>query len=334
MVVGSAERYLSWDESRGNLELKGEITNLSSPFLDGREGSGFFAVQPGFHGNYISNYFDGPGAYVIIMTGGGGGGQGVLRANQSGFGGAGGGACIFTLEWDGSTSIIWSSGAAGTAGAVTNNSPNSTNAGSASNLSWGNTVFATANGGEGGFIADSTNNPTRPAGGNGVLSNNFGNNFGPGFIFSATRSGGVSGSNSFNNAGAGLACGGGGVDMLGNANFNLDGGNSFGGYAGGGGHMFASGEMSIHNADYADQDLRFPDTVKGMMGLDPGHMFPQYSTGFVGGMGIFTNSNDENIHGGDAGYFAGGGGLIHNSNNLANNQTNQRHLHECFHHYC
>jgi hypothetical protein len=89
--------------------------------------------------------------------------------------------------------------------------------------------------------------------------------------------------------------------MLGNANFNLDGGNSFGGYAGGGGHMFASGEMSIHNADYADQDLRFPDTVKGMMGLDPGHMFPQYSTGFVGGMGIFTNSNDENIHGGDAG---------------------------------
>ena len=325
-VVGSPTYHLWWNGSE--LSVQGRIANVTDALLRG-EGFPSGSAQEFNTNNQLGGALTGiygAGIYVAILWGGGGGGgAGTNNADNSGSarGGSSGGMAICAFEYDGTTALNASLGSGG-GGAVSNRDYAVAGNGGASNLTLGNTVIMTANGGSRG---GGTNN-SRP-GGTGAV--NIANN---NALFSSSNTNTSKGSATNNNvsAGAGVV-----VPTIESEDANLTAqpGSFNGGAAGGsiignqaGGNNNSNGNI-LYNSNYVSGYTGYPQVGGSVVGLGgQGHEAPGSANlagaggRFAGGgayRSVFGSSNSTRT--GGAGNRGGGGGGCRSGRNNNNPST-------------
>ena len=250
---------------RGDVTVQGEIINTTDAHLRAEVGGPFNAITSSAT---INSLLDGAGAYVFVMVGGGGGGTSSdTDEYETGCGGAGAGCAIFSFEWNGSTSLVFSRGNGGAGGFNAGD-------GTSSSFSYGGSTLAIARGGDG-AIHYQTQSGTASGGTATVYTNVVT------LLGYYTRTGGST------SITGGQHSSGGGVDFFGTGDANGR-GSSYGGETGGN-----PWGITTSNPVYSNDE---PRTI---MGLPVGISY-QYN-------GTTDNSDAWGIQGGHAGPNAGSG---------------------------
>lgn len=318
-IVGNTTQFIGWDTSEGVLTIQGKIRSLNEGVLSGQSVGGSPYVEVAKNATQsvfsLTNNLAGPGTYVFVMVGGGGGGFGQHQRNSeaAGRGGAGAGAAVFSFDWDGTTPLEFTRGVRGLGNSSSSNGVNGN--GGTSNFKYGNTIIATANGGQSAAV-----NQLNPNGGNANFSNNFGNNFGPGFISSIARAGQGVSSNSF--VVGNFALQGGGIDFFG------DGLTPLGGFGGLGGNPYGYNYLVVTETGseaIAVEDSRtvmgLPAGITGIGGSgfynDTNARQSKRTYAVIGGQSVQANTV-KTCAGADGGIFCGGGGAVSFFGNASN----------------
>ena len=267
---------------RGDITVQGEIINTTDAHLRAEVGGPFHAITSSAT---INSLLDGAGAYVFVMVGGGGGGTSSdTDEYETGCGGAGAGCAIFSFEWNGSTSLVFSRGNGGAGGFNAGD-------GTSSTFSYGGSTLAIARGGDG-AIHYQTSSGTANGGTATVYTNVVT------LLGYYTRTGGDT------SVTGGQKSSGGGVDFFGTG--DADGtGSTFGGNCGGNPWGITRSSPVFSN-----------DEVRTIMGLPAGISYMYNGTtdnsdawGIQGGHGGLSVGTGYASYAGNGGVFCGGGDI-------------------------
>jgi len=172
---GDSDKYVSWDTSAGNLSIKGDITNIATPFIEGLAGSWLMLTHrtsPPYITS-LSSMLSGAGLYRFIMVGGGGAGctaEPGLTGRRAASGGGSSSIAMWTLDWNGTDQLGVE---LGFGGAASNSTLGQGGDGGSSNFYIGGTastdIRITCPGGEGGTKVTSGDNVLNSGGAGGAI---------------------------------------------------------------------------------------------------------------------------------------------------------------------